>query len=252
MTIGQAGVRGERRRPPASVSDRDGAGRLRVRGDSSRRGCSRPCMPTNRSPGCTSVRAQGHAGDLDAVERSAVLEPELRDQRGEGRANGCSGRRTGGIRAVTCILFLTRSCRRTRCAGVAVDGATRKVLSTWLMIFLKAGAAAADVFIISGLAKVTTTTYCGSSAGAMPATETMRSLAVAAPFVRRPRRCRSSPRPGSRGSSDARRSSAPGDDALHHVHARSRPPPRETTRDGRRLRAARRPCRPAWCSPRPA
>ena len=43
------------------------------------------------------------------------------------------------------------------------------------MILLKVGAAAADVFMVVGLVKVTTTTYCGFSAGAMPATETMRS-----------------------------------------------------------------------------
>jgi hypothetical protein len=46
---------------------------------------------------------------------------------------------------------------------------------TCSMIEWKAGAAAADDFIVSGRASVTTTTYWGSSAGTIPASETIRS-----------------------------------------------------------------------------
>jgi hypothetical protein len=43
------------------------------------------------------------------------------------------------------------------------------------MILWKVGAAAADDFIIAGLVYVTSTPYCGFSAGATPERETIRS-----------------------------------------------------------------------------
>src|SRR4051794_32437987 len=98
------------------------------------------------------------------------------------RADGCSGRRTGGIRAVNTILFLCQSAlsswdyQSSAMGGAGFrEGTTRYFLSTCVMIFWNVGAAAAEVFIVAGSPKVATTTYSGLSAGAMPAMETTRS-----------------------------------------------------------------------------
>ena len=125
--------------------------------------------------------AHGDAGHLDAVDGPADLEVELLTEACQGPRVGCSGRRTGGIRALTwpCLLFARGSPRPEsvgRLGAPFVCGVMRKVLMTCFMIALKAGAAAAEVLIVSGFAKVTTMAYCGSPAGMSPATDTMRSL----------------------------------------------------------------------------
>ena len=181
--LGARGV-GQERRPRRP--------RLRRRGDTRRRGCSRPgCRRRGR-------RAAGRrCSSVTPVISTPSTEPRCSrpnscDELGRATAaTGCSGRRTGGIRAVTLPASFplsdplpARGRRRLPGTGMfgagVVDGWIRKVLMTCFMMFAKAGAAAAEVFIVSGLARVTTTAYCGFSAGIMPATETMRSLAVRA------------------------------------------------------------------------
>ena len=157
--------------------DRDRAARRRLGCVSARRARFAPGMPTKRSPGCRSRGAERHAGELDAVDRArgARGRTPATSQASE-RGEGCSGRRTGGIRELTLASLpveLVRGASATlgahqvsgRVGAGSVDGVIRKVLMTCFMIALKAGAAAAEVFIVSGFTKVTTMAYCGLSAG---------------------------------------------------------------------------------------
>ena len=130
--------------------------------------------------------ADRHAGDLDAVERAAVLEAELLHEACQGPRRRVLGSQDRGdprthlaLPPVIDVIVLSASRRRHQVVGrlgaPSDCGVMRKVLMTCFMIALKAGAAAAEVLIVSGFAKVTTMAYCGSPAGTRPATETMRS-----------------------------------------------------------------------------
>lgn len=129
------------------------------------------------------VRVQRDSAHLDALEAA--------DRAEENSATSCEAPRhgvlgaEGGLRArvVHCPLFLSFWCVDRGPGGAhhvvgystggTVDGSTRLVLSTWVMTCWKTGAVAWDVFILTGSAMVTVTTYSGSSAGASPASETV-------------------------------------------------------------------------------
>ncbi len=125
------------------------------------------------------ARAERHTADFDTVEGPARAQPELCDQPGKGTRLRVFGAKDRGIRSVTqSSSGLAPYCQNsgyqvvwTYGAGV-VEGGTRYLLSTSVITLVKAGAAPADEPSVVG-PKVTTTTYCGSSAGAIPATEMM-------------------------------------------------------------------------------
>jgi len=136
--------------------------------------------PDEEVAGVEVGRREGDSRHLEAVDRAAALDAELLGEAGEGAGRGVLGsedRGNPGNSPDSSLSMLSRpalpgerevGCRLRR-------GLHPEVLMTCSMIALNVGAAAADDFMISGLASVTTRAYSGSSAGKTPASDTMRS-----------------------------------------------------------------------------